>query len=162
MKASHRAVRRLSFLGTPLSGHPPLLLTNPIFDNQIDRTEHLSNSLEFDARVSSAQRTCTISSLGRRNRPMRIAVQADDGDELAISADFVSIEQAVVTLEIENLLYGEMCEFDSVTLTINKARELAGALLNVADAIESAHQPATGVMSNEARLRPTTGRVERV
>ena len=32
---------------------------------------------------------------------MRIAIQADDGDEVSIAADFVSVEQAIVTLEIE-------------------------------------------------------------
>ena len=70
---------------------------------------------------------------------MRIEVQADDGDEVAISADFVSVEQAIVTLEIENMLYNEV-ELDSVTLTIDKARELAKALISVADAIESVRQ----------------------
>jgi hypothetical protein len=68
---------------------------------------------------------------------MRIAVQAEDGDEVSISADFLSVEQAIVTLEIENGLYGEISELDSITLTIDKARELASALLSVADAIES-------------------------
>ena len=33
---------------------------------------------------------------------MRIAVQAEDGDEVSITADFLSVEQAIVTLEIEN------------------------------------------------------------
>jgi hypothetical protein len=32
---------------------------------------------------------------------MRIAVQADEGDEVSIVADFVSVEQGVVTLEIK-------------------------------------------------------------
>jgi hypothetical protein len=73
---------------------------------------------------------------------MRIAIQADDGDEVAISADYVSVEQAIVTLEIENMLYGDVSEFDSITLTIDKARELADALLSVADAVESVCQPA--------------------
>jgi hypothetical protein len=74
---------------------------------------------------------------------MRVAVQADDGDEVAITADFLSIEQAIVTLEIENSLYSEVSEYDSVTLTIDKARELANALLSVADAIESVSRPPT-------------------
>jgi hypothetical protein len=76
---------------------------------------------------------------------MRIAIQADDGDEVAISADFVSVEQAIVTLEIENMLYGEV-ELDSVTLTIDKARELATALLSVVDSIESVRRPPTDSM----------------
>ncbi len=74
---------------------------------------------------------------------MRIAVQADDGDELTISADFVSVEQAIVTLEFENGLYSEIAEFESITLTIAKARELADALLSVADAIEFVRKPVT-------------------
>jgi hypothetical protein len=74
---------------------------------------------------------------------MRIAVQADDGDEVTISADFLSVEQAIVTLEIENGLYNEIVEFESVTLTIAKARELAAALLSVAEAIDSVSQPVT-------------------
>jgi hypothetical protein len=69
---------------------------------------------------------------------MRIAVQADDGDEVSIAADFLSIEQALVTLEIENLAFNE---FDSVTLSIEKARELANALLAVAESIETASGP---------------------
>jgi len=68
---------------------------------------------------------------------MRIAVQAEDGDEISISADFLSVEQAIVTLEIENGLYGEISELDTISLTIDKARDLANALLSVADAIES-------------------------
>jgi hypothetical protein len=71
---------------------------------------------------------------------MRIAIQADDGDEVSISADFVSVEQALVTLEIENALY-EGTEFDSVTLTIDKARELARALICVADSLEYVRSP---------------------
>jgi hypothetical protein len=67
---------------------------------------------------------------------MRIAVQADDGDELSICADFISIEQAVVTMEIANSIYNEGIDFDTVTLTTEKARELAKALISVADAID--------------------------
>jgi sulfite reductase beta subunit-like hemoprotein len=78
---------------------------------------------------------------------MRIAIQADDGDEVAISADFLSVEQATVTLEIENALYSEISEFDSVTLSIDKARELANALLAVTEAIESVSKPAAELIS---------------
>ena len=41
---------------------------------------------------------------------MRIAIQADDGDEVSITADFVSVEQAIVTLEIENGIYNSESE----------------------------------------------------
>ncbi len=73
---------------------------------------------------------------------MRIAVQADDADAVAISADFVSVEQALITLEIENAIYGSMTELEAVALTVDKARELAKALLSVADAIEFVNTPA--------------------
>jgi len=72
---------------------------------------------------------------------MRIVVEADNGDEVSICADFVSLEQAIVTLEIENALYSETSEFDSITLTIDRARDLAAALLSVAEAIEAASGP---------------------
>lgn len=67
---------------------------------------------------------------------MRIAVQADDGDEVTISADFISAEQALVTLTIENAVYEPEKELESLTLTVERARALAAALTSVADAIE--------------------------
>jgi len=67
---------------------------------------------------------------------MRIAIQADDGDEVSIYADLLALEHGLITLEIENQLYSEISEFDSVTLTIGKARELAAALLTVAQDLE--------------------------
>jgi hypothetical protein len=73
---------------------------------------------------------------------MRIAVQVDDGDQVSICADFISAEQAVVTLEIENVIYSLDSEFESLTLTVEKARELAAALLSVTDAIEFVRRPA--------------------
>jgi hypothetical protein len=73
--------------------------------------------------------------------PMRIAIQADDGDEVSITADFVSVEQAIVTLEIENRIYNSGSEIETVTLTIDRARELAKALLSVVEAIEFVSTP---------------------
>jgi hypothetical protein len=67
---------------------------------------------------------------------MRISVRADEGDEVSISADFISVEQGVVTMEIENALYNSEPQVEAVTLTVDKARELAKALLSVAGAIE--------------------------
>ena len=72
---------------------------------------------------------------------MRIAIQADDGDEVSIAADFVSVEQAIVTLEIENGIYNSEREIETVTLTIDRARELARALLSVVEAIEFVSTP---------------------
>ena len=58
------------------------------------------------------------------------------GTKVSISADYISVEQAVVTLEIENALYNSEIEIEAVTLTVEKARELARALLSVVEAIE--------------------------
>ena len=81
---------------------------------------------------------------------MRIAVQADEGDEVSISADFVSVEQAIVTLEIENTLYNSETEIEAVTLTVDKARMLAKALLSVAEAIEFVSTP---INLHDSRVR---------
>ena len=67
---------------------------------------------------------------------MRIVVQADHGDAVSICADLLGVEQAIVTLEIENQLYGAISELETVTLTVDKARDLAAALLTVADDLE--------------------------
>jgi len=83
---------------------------------------------------------------------MRIAVQADEGDEVSISADFISVEQAVITLEIENALYNSEIEIETVTLTIDKARDLAIALLSVVEAIEFVRTP-TKVVQLDRKTR---------
>ena len=70
---------------------------------------------------------------------MRVIVCADDGDQIAIDADDVATEQAVVRLAIENSTYGEAVDFEGVTLTTRRARELAAALLTITDAIERYH-----------------------
>ena len=67
---------------------------------------------------------------------MRIAVKADNGDEAAIGANVVSGELALVTLESGTDRYNSKTEPESVTLTADKARELAKALISVADAVE--------------------------
>jgi hypothetical protein len=77
----------------------------------------------------------------KRGIPMRIAIQADDGDEVSIKADVVSVEQAIVILEIENALYSSETEIEAVTLTVDRARELARALLSVTEAIEFVSTP---------------------
>jgi hypothetical protein len=84
---------------------------------------------------------------------MRIAVQADEGDEVSIVADFVSVEQGVVTLEIENALYKSGPEIEAVTLTIDKARELAKALLYVVNAVEYVSTPMNAFRLEQEFLR---------
>ena len=78
---------------------------------------------------------------------MRISVQADDGDEVSINTDVISAEQAVVTLQIKNPIYDSVAELEEVTLTIDKARDLAWALLTMADAVEFVSAPLTEVLS---------------
>ena len=89
---------------------------------------------------------------------MRVIVCADDGDQIAIDVDDVATEQAVVRLELQNLTYDECAEFEGVTLTINRARELAAALLTITEAIERYHNPPIGermprLLIREARPR---------
>ena len=74
---------------------------------------------------------------------MRISVQADEGDEVSVKADVLSMEQDLVTLQIDNTLYNSETEIETVTLSIDKARELAHALLSVVDAIEFVKAPKT-------------------
>ncbi len=66
---------------------------------------------------------------------MRFTVRADDGDEVAVAADF---DLRLITLAIENGLYGAETELESVKLRTDKARELATTLTTMADAVESA------------------------
>jgi hypothetical protein len=78
---------------------------------------------------------------------MRITVQADDGDTVSINTDGICAEQAVVILRVENPIYDSVAEFEEVTLTIDKARDLAWALLTAADAVEFVSAPVTEVLS---------------
>jgi hypothetical protein len=70
---------------------------------------------------------------------MQVIVRAEDGDQIAIAADEVATEQAVIKLGFEDPTFNELADFDGMTLTIQRARELASALLTIADAIESYH-----------------------
>ena len=72
---------------------------------------------------------------------MRVIVCADDGDQIAIDADDVATEQAVIRIELQNPTYNESSDFEGVTLTINRARELAAALMTISEAIERFHNP---------------------
>lgn len=67
---------------------------------------------------------------------MRIAIKADNGDEAAIGASVVTSELALVTLETGGAQVNSRTEPEAVTLTVDKARELAKALTSVADAVE--------------------------
>lgn len=72
---------------------------------------------------------------------MQVIVRADDGDQIAIDADDVATEQAVIRLGFANPTFNEASDFEGVTLTTVRARELASALMTIADAIERYHTP---------------------
>jgi len=70
---------------------------------------------------------------------MRVVIRADDGDEIAIDVDDLATEQSVLRLELQNTTFAEPAEYESVTLTVKRARELADALIRMSDAIEMFH-----------------------
>ena len=79
---------------------------------------------------------------------MRIVVRADDGDEITINADELATEQRIVRLEIHNLIFDEVDEFEPITLTVERARELASAIMTIANSLadEKINCPATGTL----------------
>ncbi len=91
---------------------------------------------------------------------MRVIVCADDGDQIAIDVDDVATEQAVIRLELQNLTYAELPEFDGVTLTLTRARELAAALLTISEAIERYHNPSTVEPAPRLRIMETCPRAD--
>ena len=64
---------------------------------------------------------------------MQVVVRADDGDEIAVVAHRFSTGDLVVRLELENSSYGYAEEFDWITLSPDRARQLAHALLMAID-----------------------------
>jgi hypothetical protein len=71
---------------------------------------------------------------------MMFVVCADDGDRIAVAVDDIETEQSVLRLELQNAAYGELSDLESITLPLQKARELADALTGMADAIERFHR----------------------
>lgn len=67
---------------------------------------------------------------------MQTVIKADDGDLITVHADDLSIEQLTVRLEIESPAYDGAGEFDQLTLSTRRARELAKALIQCADLVE--------------------------
>jgi hypothetical protein len=65
---------------------------------------------------------------------MRIVVCADDGDEITVNVDELGAEQRVIRLELHNFMFGDIGDYEAITLTIERARELASAILTIADA----------------------------
>lgn len=82
---------------------------------------------------------------------MRIFVRADDGDQIVINADDLAAEQCVVRLEFSNLLaFNDVDEIDLIALTTDRARDLAAALLTIADAIDG-RECGEGIVPSLAR-----------
>jgi hypothetical protein len=50
--------------------------------------------------------------------PMRISVQADEGDEVSISADFVSVEQAIQVVDVRSTCRGAISDRRSTSLPV--------------------------------------------
>jgi hypothetical protein len=74
---------------------------------------------------------------------MQIVVCADDGDQITVNVDDLATEQRIMRLEFHNLVFDEIGDFEPITLTIERARELASAILSIADALgdETKDQP---------------------
>ena len=72
----------------------------------------------------------------QRGTEMQTVIKADDGDQLTVHADDLSIEQLTIRLEIENPAYGQESEFDTLTMSTRSARELGMALIQAADLVE--------------------------
>ena len=67
---------------------------------------------------------------------MQTVIQADDGDVITVRADDMSIEQLTIRLELESPAYDGAGEFDQLTLSTRRARELGRALIQAADLVE--------------------------
>jgi hypothetical protein len=67
---------------------------------------------------------------------MRIVVRADDGDQITVNADDLAAEQRIIRLELYNLTFDAVDDFESIAMTVESARELAAALLTIAEAMD--------------------------
>jgi hypothetical protein len=67
---------------------------------------------------------------------MQTVIQADDGDLITVRADDLSIEQLTVRLELESPAYDGAGEYEELTLSTRRARELGKALIQAADLVE--------------------------
>jgi hypothetical protein len=67
---------------------------------------------------------------------MQTVIQADDGDQITVRADDMSIEQLTVRLELESPAYDGAGEYEELTLSTRRARELGKALIQAAELVE--------------------------
>ena len=65
---------------------------------------------------------------------MRIIVSADDGDQITLNVDELATEQRLLHLEFRNVIFDEEAEL-TIAMPMERARELASAILSVADAL---------------------------
>lgn len=67
---------------------------------------------------------------------MHVVITADDGDRVTVQVDAFAIEQAMVRLELDNPAYAHAPDFECISLSAERARELGRALLTAAQVIE--------------------------
>lgn len=67
---------------------------------------------------------------------MQTVIQADDGDLITVRADDMSIEQLTVRLELESPAYDGAGQYEELTLSTRRARELGKALIQAAELVE--------------------------
>lgn len=67
---------------------------------------------------------------------MQTVIQADDGDLITVRADDLSIEQLTVRLELESPAYDAVGQYEDLTLSTRRARELGKALIQAAELVE--------------------------
>ncbi len=68
---------------------------------------------------------------------MRVVIRADNGDEFTVAADELGVEQAVVTVEVESRSFPGAMDNDSITFSLEQARNLARALIGAVEMTES-------------------------
>jgi hypothetical protein len=67
---------------------------------------------------------------------MQTVIQADDGDLITVRADDISIEQLTIRLELESPAYDGAGQYEELTLSTRRARELGKALIQAAELVE--------------------------
>jgi hypothetical protein len=74
---------------------------------------------------------------------MRVVIRADNGDEVTVTADELGVEQATITIEVESRSFPGAMEQDSITFSLDQARNLARALIGAVEMTESMRNFAT-------------------
>lgn len=69
---------------------------------------------------------------------MQLRIRADDGDQVVVRLDQLAIEQAVVKIVLEGGAYPASMDFENISLTPARARDLGRALVLAANVLEDA------------------------